>query len=146
MVKSMRKMKSRIVFYLLSCGVLGLILFILWFQSFNAKRGYWEAEIENEGPQTTLTLRLIGREKKSLRRQIVFENIEADAIQPGTFKLPDEADQMSGARMTFEDITLRPGRVTFEWQGHEIDMMPSRLIIDGKDYGWDKPEPILIVD
>ncbi len=142
----MWKTRNRDLIYLLSGGFVCIILFILWFRSINERQGYWEAEIENEGPQTTLTLRLIGREKKSLRRQIVFENIEADAIQPGTFKLPDEADQMSGARMTFEDITLRPGRVTFEWQGHEIDMMPSRLIIDGKDYGWDKPEPILIVD
>jgi len=142
----MWKTRNRDWIYLLSGGVLCVILFILWFPSVNERQGYWEAELGNDGPHASLTLSLKGSETKSLQRQIVFQNIKPDAIQAGNFKLPDEADKMPGARLTFEDITLRPGRVTIEWQGHEIDMMESRLIIDGKDYDWGKPEPILIVD
>ena len=128
-------MKQHTVRIILIClsSVIVCVLILSWYlKSYNASQGYWDAEIGNAGPHASLTLRLTGGEAQTWHRVIVFQNVEADAIQPGTFKLPDEANEMPGARMTFEDITLRPGRVTIAWQGHEIDMMESRLIIDGK--------------
>ncbi|WP_198000465.1 hypothetical protein [Gimesia alba] len=93
-----------------------------------------------------LTLRLTGGEAQPWHRVIVFQNIGAEAIQASKFKLPDEAVQMPGARLTFQDITLRPGHVAFVWQGHEFVMMSNWLRVDGKEYGWDEQEVIMLVD
>lgn len=142
----MLKVKHKIVFYLLSGGVVSLILFVLWHQSFNASRGYWEAEIENEGPQLAMTLRLMGSESKPVSRQIVFQGIKPATIQSGTYQLPDEAASLRGIRMTFQDMTIRPGRVRLELKGHEIDIMTSGITIDSEGYAWNKPEPIEISD
>tara|TARA_R110002111_G_scaffold262794_2_gene341080 strand:- start:14629 stop:15057 length:429 start_codon:yes stop_codon:yes gene_type:complete len=142
-------MKQHTVGIILIClsGVIVCVLLHTWYlKSYNDSQGYWEAEIGNAGPHASLTLRLKGGEAQPWHRVIVFQNIEAEALQPGRFKLPDEADQMPGARMTFEDITLRPGRVTFEWQRHEIGLMMSGITVDGEVYRWDKQEPIRIPD
>lgn len=142
----MKKRSTLNALYCLAGGIAIVVLFSWWLTSFNVSRGYWEAEIENAGPNSLITIRLVGQEVKLLQRQIVVENIKSDLIQPGTFKLPDEVDKMPDARMTFDDITVRPGRVKIEWQGHEIDMMTSRLVIDGKDYEWDSQESIELAD
>lgn len=142
-------MKQQTVGIILIClsGVIVCVLLLTWYlKSYNDSQGYWEAEIGNKGPYASLTLRLTGGETQPWHRVIVFQNIEADAIQPGRFKLPDEAAQMPGARLMFEDITLCPGRVSFDWQGHEIDLMIAGLTINGNEYDWDQPEPIQIVD
>jgi len=142
-VKKLRK--SHVLVYLL-VGISVLLVFITGLQFLLTERGHWEVEIGNEGPHLALTIRLVGSESGSQRRLIVFKGIEASGVPSGTFKLPDEADQMSGIRMTSHDITLRPGRVMFELQGHEIDIMERIILIDGVPCGWDEPSPIEIVD
>ncbi|WP_298862451.1 hypothetical protein [uncultured Gimesia sp.] len=123
------------------------MLLLCWYwKSFNASQGYWEVEIDNEGPRLALVLRLVDSDSKSLSRRIVFKGIEASGVKLGTFKLPDDAYKMSGMSMTFRDVTLRPGRVRFEFQGHEIDIMVSAISIDGMSYAWDQLEPIEIVE
>lgn len=143
MKKKIRKID--VLVYVLISGFVLLILltahtFLLM------QREYWQAEVGNEGPYLALTLRLAGTESGSQSRRVVFQDVESGKVKSGTFKLPDEADQMSGIRMTFHDITLRPGRVTFELEGHEIDMMLHSITVDDVSYAWDQVDPIVIGD
>lgn len=82
----------------------------------------------------------------SLSRQLLLSDAEIEGDAPALFKLPEEAERIPGAQLKFKDITLRPGRVNLEWRGHEIDLMTSRLIVDGKDYEWEQAAPIKLVD
>lgn len=128
-------------------GGLLCVVFLFWsLESFNVAQGHWEAEIGQAEQQLALTLRLAGREDWSLGRQVVFIDRQASAHPAGTFALPEQTDQMRGNRKTFEDTTIRPGRVVFEWEGHEFDLMLNGLTVDGKRYDWKKQEPIVLVN
>jgi len=126
-------------------GILCVVLLFWSLESFNTAQGHWEAEIGQAEQQLALTLRLAGREDWPLRRQVVFSDKEADAHPAGTFSLPEQAEQMRGNKVTFEDTTILPGRVKFEWEGHQFDLMPDRLTVDGKPYDWKNQQPIALV-
>lgn len=140
----MKQQTVRKFMFSLSGGILCVLLLCWYWKSFNASQGYWEVEIGNEGPHLALVFQLVSSDSISLSRRIVFKDIEARGIKSGTFKLPDEAEKMPGVRMLFHDITLRPGRVTFEWHDHKIDIMVRDLLIDDETYTWNQREPIEI--
>ena len=54
----------------------------------------------------------------------------------------DEEIDMRGAQrlplgtLTFEDTVMRPGRITMNICGHEIDAMQRALIVDKNEYLW----------
>lgn len=143
MKKKLRKVD--VLVYVLISGFV-LLIILTGLQVLVTERGYWQVEVGNEGPHLALTLRLAGTDSGSQSRRVVFQDVESSKVKPGTFQLPDEADQMSGIRMTFHDITLRPGRVTFELEGHEIDMMLHSVTIDSVSYDWDQVDPIVVGD
>lgn len=142
----MKKSEKRDLLYVTGVCFVLVILFFLWFLSYNASQGYWEAEVDSKGPGVILTIRRAGTESDHLSRRILFKDIGADVIKSGTFKLPDEADEMSGIKMIFQDITLRPGRVMLQLNDHEIGIMVSKITIDDVSYAWDQPELIEILD
>lgn len=127
-------------------GALCCVVLLFWsLDSFNGAQGHWEAEIGQAEQQLALTLRLAGREDRTLRRQVVFSDQAANAHPAGTFTLPEQAEQMRGNKLTFEDTTILPGRVTFEWEGHHFDLMLNSLTVDGKQYDWKNQQPIALV-
>lgn len=142
----MKQKTVRKILFTLSGGIICMLLLFWYLKSFNASQEYWEVEVGDEGPHLALVFRLVNSESKSLSRQVLFTDLEVSKIKPGTFKLPDEIDSMSGIRMTFQDITLRPGRVKLELQKHEIDIMERDISIDGVHYDWDERTPIEVVD
>jgi|GEM_PF-2248411 len=141
------KKQTAIRIFFCFAGCFAFVLVVgLWLKSFNTRHGYWEAEIGNAGPALAFTIRLAQSESDHQSRRIVFTGIDASVVKPGIFKLPDEAAGMQGIRMAFQDITIRPGRVTLELKGHELDIMQSGISIDGENYAWDQLEPIKIPD
>lgn len=142
----MKKSEKMDLLYLIGVCFFLVLIFFLWFLSFNASQGYWEAEVDSKGPDVILTIRRAGTESDQLSRRILFKGISSDVLKSGTFKLPDEADEMSGIKMTFQDITLRPGHVKLQLNDHEIDIMVSNITIDDVSYAWDRPKSIEILD
>lgn len=141
----MKKQIVKNILLYLGGGILCVVLLFWSLESFNVAQGHWEAEIGQAEEQLALTLRLAGREDWPLRRQVVFSDTEAGVHPAGTFSLPEQAEQMRGNKVTFEDTTILPGRVKFEWEGHQFDLMPDRLSVDGKHYNWKSQEPIALV-
>lgn len=142
----MQQQTVRKILFSLSGGILCVLLLSWYWNSFNASRGFWEVEIGNEGPHLALTLRLERSDSGQHRRRIVFKDVEASTAQSGIFKLPEEAENSSGIKMIFHDITLRPGQVTLDVQGHEIVILTPHILINDQVYAWDQPEPIEIID
>lgn len=141
-----RQSSQNLWFRVVIFAFLFIAVFLVIFKSFNDRRGYWEIRIGTDDSRLALTIRLAESEKDNQSRRIVFKDIDVSDQKLGTCKLPDEVDEMPDLLLTFQDTTLRPGRVTFELHGHEIDIMKSELKIDGKKYIWESLEPIEIVD
>lgn len=57
-------------------------------------------------------------------------------IPPGTYQLGTDDDNAGVYNVTFSDMTLRPGRIKLMIGDSEVDLMPSRINVDGKDYQW----------
>jgi len=142
----MKKQISKNMLLYLGGGLLCVVLLFWSLESFNVAQGHWEAEIGQAEQQLALTLRLAGREDWPLRRQVVFADKQAGMHPAGTYALPEQTDRMRGSRQTFKDTTIRPGRVVFEWEGHEFDLMLNGLTVDGKRYDWKKQEPIVLIN
>ena len=64
--------------------------------------------------------------------------------EPRRYRLPEEGGEIPGGRLTFQDVTLRPGRVTLVLGGHTFDVMERALVVDGVEYFWDGEEVIAI--
>lgn len=141
----MQKQILRNVLIYLGAGLVCVALLFWSLESFNASQGYWEAEIGQVETQLALTLRLAGREDRPFNRQIVIADRKAGTHPAGIFSLPDQSTHMPGNRQTFQDTTIRPGRVTFQWEGHEFDLMLNGLRVDGKQYDWKDQTPIVLV-
>lgn len=141
----MQKQILKNILIYLGGGLLCVGLLFWSLESFNGSQGHWEAEIGQAETQLALTLRLAGREDRPFNRQVVIANRQAGTHPSGTFALPDQAEQMPGNRQTFQDTTIRPGRVTFQWEGHEFDLMLNGLTVDGKQYDWKDQTPIALV-
>ncbi|WP_417389305.1 hypothetical protein [Gimesia sp.] len=140
----MQKQIFRNILIYLGGGLVCVGLLFWFLESFNRSQGHWEAEIGQAESQLALTLRLAGREDRPFNRQIVMADREAGTYPSGTFTLPDQSTQMPGNRQTFQDTTIRPGRVTFQWEGHEFDLMLNGLWVDGKQYDWNDQTPIVL--
>ena len=39
-------------------------------------------------------------------------------------------------RVIFEDLTFLPGTVTFDFNGHGVELLPRTLILNGKEHAW----------
>ncbi|WP_417388611.1 hypothetical protein [Gimesia sp.] len=141
----MQKQILKNILIYLGGGLLCVGLLFWSLESFNGSQGHWEAEIGQAESQLALTLRLAGREDRPLNRQVVITDKGSGTHSGGTFSLPDQAEQMPGNRLKFQDTTILPGRVKFEWEGHEFDLMPDRLSVDGKKYNWKDQTPIALV-
>jgi hypothetical protein len=44
----------------------------------------------------------------------------------------------------FQDLTFLPGTVTFNFFGHEVELLPRTLIIDKQEHAWKTGEVISI--
>lgn len=55
---------------------------------------------------------------------------------PGTYRIGTDDDKTGIYNVTFSDTTLRPGRVKLSIGNSNLDLMPSRINVDGVDYQW----------
>ena len=105
--------------------------------------GKWQAELHDKDEKMALTLRLLEKEE-SKERTVVFEYIHSGVIKPTIYSLPEDAVKIPDAKLTFQDTTLLPGRVTMNVHSHIIDIMPRNIVVDGEDHEWNALEPIII--
>lgn len=54
----------------------------------------------------------------------------------GTFRLGTDHNESDVYNVTFSDTTLRPGRIRLTIGDSNVDLIPSRVNVDGKDYQW----------
>lgn len=47
-------------------------------------------------------------------------------------------------RVIYEDLTFLPGTVTFDLNGHGVELMPRTLIVNGREHPWRSGETITL--
>jgi len=52
--------------------------------------------------------------------------------------IDSERSELPVGRIAFADTTCRPGRFVFEIAGNTLDVMPDRLLVDGREIAWEE--------
>lgn len=47
-------------------------------------------------------------------------------------------------RVVYVDMTFLPGTVTYDLQGHAIELLPRALLINGREYPWENGQHIVL--
>lgn len=110
------------------------------------RRGPWQVEftITNGMPElvinqpfleiTNVTLRLDGEPLPAgLTNSTVYF---ADPLDT-PFPTPE-------GRVIFEDLTFLPGTVTFDLDGHGVELLPRTLIVNGREHAWKSGDVITL--
>ena len=58
------------------------------------------------------------------------------------FDRPERQAEVPFGRVKFFDTTFLPGTVTFDLFGHEIELLPRTLILNGQEHPWRSGERI----
>ncbi|MBE7500855.1 MAG: hypothetical protein HS113_11215 [Verrucomicrobiales bacterium] len=108
------------------------------------RRGPWEVSFRSETNGTPL---LIIRQPRFGLDGVVLAFPGAPvppAAKPATvrFDRPERQTEVPFGRVKFFDTTFLPGTVTFDLFGHEIELLPRTLILNGQEHPWRSGERI----
>ncbi|MEP6662646.1 MAG: hypothetical protein ABJC04_03180 [Verrucomicrobiota bacterium] len=81
-----------------------------------------------------------------ISEQIFFPEMKMDVTnlsQKMVFDDPTKTNAPFG-EIVFQDLTFLPGTVTFNFSGHEVELLPRRLSVDKKEYLWKKGDVISV--
>ena len=120
--------------------VLALILYVVgfnWIESRRVKNGPWVVTFQNTGGQLELVINQNSEAIRDVRIQFhgaplntnLTETVQLTAGRKVPFDVPF-------GRCVFLDPLFLPGKAVLEIAGHEIQIMPRVLVIDGVEHQW----------
>lgn len=59
-----------------------------------------------------------------------------NSVETLAFALPEPSRTVPFGRVIYEDLTFLPGVVTFDFFGHEIELVPRMLVVNRKAIPW----------
>jgi hypothetical protein len=111
-------------------------------QHLRTRRGPWEVTFTNE-PTGAPAIIVNHRNLNVANLRIVFLG---ETVTNGhglvVFDVPQRP--VPFGRVKFEDLTYLPGTVTFDFFGHEIELLPRTLYINRKAHPWRSNEDITL--
>ena len=111
-------------------------------QHLRTRRGPWEVTFTNE-PAGAPAIIVNHRELNIANLKIVFLGETATNVQRAVvFDFPQKP--VPFGKVKFEDLTYLPGTVTFDFFGHEIELLPRTLYINRKGHPWISNEAITL--
>jgi len=128
------------------CGLLlALLIYAGGFafdQHLRTRRGPWEVSFTTV-PSGAPTI-LVNEPKLHIANlRIVFDG-ETTTNSPCTvvFDFPEKPAPFG--KVKFEDLTYLPGTVTFDFFGHEIELLPRTLYINRRPHPWNSNQTITL--
>lgn len=140
------KMKSDGIFkHALAAFVIALILYAGFFsldQHLRTTKGPWHVTftVESSGAPSIV----INQPRLNITNlKIIFAG-ETATNPPGVvvFDIPQKPAPFG--KVKFEDLTYLPGTVTFDFFGHEVELLPRTLYINRKEHVWKSGETITL--
>jgi hypothetical protein len=89
---------------------------------------------------------LVKNPKLNISQHIAFSDQtvpETNFTRSFVFDDPTQTNVPFG-EVIFQDLTFLPGTVTFNFFGHEVELLPRTLIIDKQEHAWKTGEVISI--
>lgn len=132
---------------LLIAFIFALVVYLPAFalmQSCRTSKGPWHVEFSTdaagipalniEHPRLNISKKIIFPEQKVLQTNLAHLFVFDD---------PTKTNAPFG-EIVFEDLTFLPGTVTFNFFGHEVELLPRILIIDKQEHAWKNGDPISV--
>ncbi len=111
-------------------------------QHLRKRRGPWEVSFA-AGPSEAPAILLNQPKLNIANLKIVFRGeVATGAAGTVVFDFPQKP--VPFGRVKFEDLTYLPGTVTFDFFGHEIELIPRTLYINRKPRPWSSNETITL--
>jgi hypothetical protein len=126
---------------------LALALYILAFasmQSCRTSKGPWELVFFSDNTGTPGLL--ITQPKLNISERVIFTDRKLpqnNLTRERRFDDPTKTNAPFG-EIIFQDLTFLPGTVTFNFFGHEIELLPRVLTIDKQEHAWKNGEVISV--
>ena len=128
-------------------AVVVYVTFYGWIEHRRARKGPWEMTFTTNSagaPQILINQPKLALTNFTIRfpgESIPITNLPAML----SFKEPRQVPYpVPFGRCIFMDSTFLPGTLTFQFFGHEIELLPRVLIIDHREYPW-SGEPVVSV-
>ena len=89
---------------------------------------------------------LVKNSKLNISQRITFSDqvlSETNFTQSFVFDDPTQTNVPFG-EIVFQDLTFLPGTVTFNFFGHEVELLPRTLIIDKHEHVWKTGEVVSV--
>ncbi len=103
-------------------------------QHLRTRRGPWEVTFIR-GPSGAPAILVNQPKLKIANLKIVFAG-ETLTNAPGMVLFDVPQKPVPFGKVKFEDLTYLPGTVTFDFFGHEIELLPRTLYINRKSHPW----------
>ena len=111
-------------------------------QHLRTRRGPWEVTFTTE-PSGAPAILVNQRKLNIANLKIVFLGEPSTNIQRAVvFDFPQKP--IPFGKVKFEDLTYLPGTVTFDFFGHEIELLPRTLYINRNAHPWISNEAITL--
>ena len=141
-------MRSDGLFKILGLGfLLALMLYIVsfkWIQHQREYKGPWRVVFSSDN--SSIPYLLVSQSTLKIEdHKITFENQKAP--RPNLARVVYFNNPTTNApfgEIVFQDPTFLPGTITFNFWGHEVELMPRTLIIDKKEIPWHSDTNIVV--
>ena len=111
-------------------------------QHLRTRRGPWEVAFTTESTGAPAII-INQRNLNIVNLRIVFLG-EAGTNVHGAVVFDVPQKPVPFGKVKFEDLTYLPGTVTFDFFGHEIELIPRTLYINRKAHPWSSNEGIML--
>jgi len=113
-------------------------------QGCRTSKGPWHVEFSTDATGTPALL--IEQAKLNVSKRIVFadQKISQTGLSHQlVFDDPTKTNAPFG-EIVFQDLTFLPGTVTFNFFGHEVELLPRVLIVDKQEHVWKNSEALSV--
>jgi len=116
------------------------VVTVLYFATFKGieylrvRKGPWEVAFgsDTEG-NATLT---VSQPALGLSGVRIVARGDRATNAPGTVRFDQVQRPVPAGRVIYEDLTSLPGVVTFDFHGHEVELLPRLLVVDNRLVPW----------
>jgi len=117
--------------------LIGYIVVFNWIEHRRVKNGPWEITFQNAGGQLELVINQNSEAIRDVRIQFTAATLGTNLSQTIQFtagrKVPFD---VPFGKCVFLDPLFLPGKAVLEIAGHEIQLMPRVLMLDGAEHAW----------
>ncbi len=113
-----------------------------WIERRRAANGPWEITFRSDAAGVPALF--ISESKLKISQTLRFPRERSTPNLSQTITFGQDTPDLPFGEMLFQDPTFLPGTVTMRLFGHQVQLLPRVLTIDGKEYPWHSTNEITV--